>query len=72
MSPFLHAILPKVGLNHHFPRVVIYGSKKYGGFQLAHFFIEQGYSSIKYLLGHLQEESLMGQCLIVLLSQVQL
>eukprot|EP00957_Ditylum_brightwellii_P200028 15248855-Ditylum_brightwellii.AAC.1 len=53
MSPFLHAILPKIGHNCHFPRVLIHISKKYGGFQLSHFFIEQGYLSIKYLPGHL-------------------
>eukprot|EP00957_Ditylum_brightwellii_P027033 2044527-Ditylum_brightwellii.AAC.1 len=41
MSPFLNAILPKLGLNHHFPQV--------------------GYLSIKYLLGHLRENSLTGQ-----------
>eukprot|EP00957_Ditylum_brightwellii_P043678 3310964-Ditylum_brightwellii.AAC.1 len=32
--------------------------------------MEQGYLSIKFLLGHLRENSLTGQHLIVLLSQV--
>eukprot|EP00957_Ditylum_brightwellii_P064129 4865232-Ditylum_brightwellii.AAC.2 len=41
MSPFLNAILPKLGLNRHFPRVVIHGSRLYGGFQMAHFYIKQ-------------------------------
>eukprot|EP00957_Ditylum_brightwellii_P100706 7674472-Ditylum_brightwellii.AAC.1 len=72
MSPFLNAILPKLGINHHFPRVVLHGTKKYGGLQMAHFFIEQGYLSIKYFLGHVQEESLTGQHFMVLLSQAQL
>eukprot|EP00957_Ditylum_brightwellii_P179150 13648523-Ditylum_brightwellii.AAC.1 len=39
---------------------------------MAHFFIEQAYLSIKYLLGHLRESSLTGQHFMVLLSQVQL
>eukprot|EP00957_Ditylum_brightwellii_P201726 15326938-Ditylum_brightwellii.AAC.1 len=39
---------------------------------MAHFYIEQGYQSIKHLLGHLQEESLTGQHFMVLLSQAQL
>eukprot|EP00957_Ditylum_brightwellii_P109718 8369047-Ditylum_brightwellii.AAC.1 len=72
MSPFLNAILPKLVLNKHFPRVVVHGSKKYGGSQLAHFFIEQGYLSLKFLLGHLREGSLTGTHFMVLLSQVQL
>eukprot|EP00957_Ditylum_brightwellii_P203971 15337007-Ditylum_brightwellii.AAC.1 len=72
MSPFLNAILPKWGLNCHTPHVVIHGSKLYGGFQIAHFFVEQGYLSIKFLLGHIRESSLTGRHLMVLLSQVQL
>eukprot|EP00957_Ditylum_brightwellii_P119330 9103394-Ditylum_brightwellii.AAC.1 len=72
MSLFLNAILPKLGLNCHFPRVVLHGAKKYGGFQMAHFYIEQGYLNIKHLLGHLQEESLTRQHFMVLLSQAQL
>eukprot|EP00957_Ditylum_brightwellii_P000330 25671-Ditylum_brightwellii.AAC.1 len=39
---------------------------------MAHFYIEQGYLSIKHFLGHLQEESLTGQHFMVLLSQAQL
>eukprot|EP00957_Ditylum_brightwellii_P048585 3686836-Ditylum_brightwellii.AAC.1 len=35
MSPFLNTILPKLGLNCHYPRVVLHGAKKYGGFQMA-------------------------------------
>eukprot|EP00957_Ditylum_brightwellii_P057290 4342323-Ditylum_brightwellii.AAC.1 len=72
MSPFLTAILPKLGLIRHFPRVVIHSTTKYGGFQMAHFYTEQGYISVKHLLGHLQEQSVTGRHFMVLLSQVQL
>eukprot|EP00957_Ditylum_brightwellii_P080968 6158815-Ditylum_brightwellii.AAC.1 len=41
MSPFINTILPKLGLNRHFPRVVLHRATKYGGFQMAHFYAEQ-------------------------------
>eukprot|EP00957_Ditylum_brightwellii_P066837 5072150-Ditylum_brightwellii.AAC.1 len=72
MSPFLNAILPKLGLNRHFPRVVIHGVTRYWDFQMAHFYIEQGYLSIKFLLSHIIEELLTSQHFMILLSQVQL
>eukprot|EP00957_Ditylum_brightwellii_P098954 7538266-Ditylum_brightwellii.AAC.1 len=72
MSPFLTAILPKLGMNHNFPRVVIHGATKYGGFQMAHFYTEQGHFSVKHLLGHLREQTITGRQFMVLLSQVQL
>eukprot|EP00957_Ditylum_brightwellii_P164818 12548452-Ditylum_brightwellii.AAC.1 len=53
MKPFVHAILPKMGFNRNTTHTIIYGSRKYGGFQLANLYIEQGYLAIKHLLGHL-------------------
>jgi hypothetical protein len=35
MSPFLLVILPNLGLNHHFPHVVVHEPMKYGGLQMA-------------------------------------
>eukprot|EP00957_Ditylum_brightwellii_P048715 3696571-Ditylum_brightwellii.AAC.1 len=40
-SLFLNAILPKLGLNKHFPWAVVHSSRNYREFQLAHLFIEQ-------------------------------
>eukprot|EP00957_Ditylum_brightwellii_P064281 4878282-Ditylum_brightwellii.AAC.1 len=36
---------------------------------MAHFYVEQGYLSIKYLTGHICEDSLTGNHLLVLVSQ---
>eukprot|EP00957_Ditylum_brightwellii_P154746 11778046-Ditylum_brightwellii.AAC.1 len=69
MSPFPNAILPKLGLNRHMHRAIIHGACLYGGLQMAHFVVEQGYLNIKFLLGHLRENSLVGQHLMILLSQ---
>eukprot|EP00957_Ditylum_brightwellii_P015488 1165915-Ditylum_brightwellii.AAC.1 len=72
MKPFVHAILPKLGFNRHIVRKIIYGSTKYGGFQLAHLYLEQGYLAIKQFLGHVQEETLMGDQIIIALSKAHL
>eukprot|EP00957_Ditylum_brightwellii_P034877 2643100-Ditylum_brightwellii.AAC.1 len=72
MKPFVHAILPKLGFNRHMARAIIYGSTKYGGFQLAHLYLEQGYLVIKHFVGHVQEETLTGDQIIVALSKAQL
>eukprot|EP00957_Ditylum_brightwellii_P160344 12206056-Ditylum_brightwellii.AAC.1 len=39
---------------------------------MAHFYVEQGFLSIKYLIGHIREGSLTGNHLLVLVSQAQL
>eukprot|EP00957_Ditylum_brightwellii_P099393 7571308-Ditylum_brightwellii.AAC.1 len=72
MKPFVRAILPKMGFNHNTTRAIIYGSMKYGGFQFAHLYLEQGYLAIKHLLGHLREETLTGNQIMIALSYVQL
>eukprot|EP00957_Ditylum_brightwellii_P203478 15334786-Ditylum_brightwellii.AAC.1 len=61
-----------MGFNRHLPRVVIYGTRKLGGFQLAHLYLEQGASAICHFLGHVQEMSLVGKQININLSQCQL
>jgi hypothetical protein len=72
MKPFVHAILPKLGFNRHTARTIIFGSTRYGGFQLAHLYLEQGYLAIKHFLGHVREETLTGDQIVIALSKVQL
>eukprot|EP00957_Ditylum_brightwellii_P155705 11854204-Ditylum_brightwellii.AAC.1 len=54
------------------PRVVIYGTRKLGGFQLAYLYLEQGASAFHYFLGHVQELSLVGEQIMINLSQCHL
>eukprot|EP00957_Ditylum_brightwellii_P187117 14251794-Ditylum_brightwellii.AAC.1 len=72
MKPFVHALLPKLGFNWNAARKIIYGSNKFGGFQLEHLHLEQGYLSIKHFLGYVCEETLTGDQLIISLSKAQL
>eukprot|EP00957_Ditylum_brightwellii_P149471 11382672-Ditylum_brightwellii.AAC.1 len=61
-----------MGFNRHMPRVVIYGTRKLGDFQLAYLYLEQGASAIHHFLGHVQEMSLVGEQIMINLSQCQL
>eukprot|EP00957_Ditylum_brightwellii_P211328 15366049-Ditylum_brightwellii.AAC.1 len=71
MKPFVCAILPKLGFNCNSPREIIYGSMKYGGFQFAYLYLEQGYLTLKHLIGHIREESIVGLQLMIALSFAQ-
>eukprot|EP00957_Ditylum_brightwellii_P128428 9794498-Ditylum_brightwellii.AAC.1 len=61
-----------MGFNCHMPRVVIYDTRNLGGFQLAHLYLEQGVFAICHFLGHVQEMSLVGEQIMINLSQCQL
>eukprot|EP00957_Ditylum_brightwellii_P018620 1398812-Ditylum_brightwellii.AAC.1 len=72
MKPFVRAILPKLGFNWHTVRKIIFGSTRYRGFQLSHSYLEQGYLAMKRFIGHVQEETLTGDQIIIALSKAQL
>eukprot|EP00957_Ditylum_brightwellii_P158736 12082312-Ditylum_brightwellii.AAC.2 len=44
----------------------------YGGFEFAHLYFEQGLIATEQFIGHIQENSMTGQQLQILLSQIQL
>jgi hypothetical protein len=52
-KPIVNAILPKMGINCKDPRAVVFVKSKYGGFELDHLDVVQGFGWIQYLMGHL-------------------
>eukprot|EP00957_Ditylum_brightwellii_P026538 2007479-Ditylum_brightwellii.AAC.2 len=72
MKPFVYAILPKMEFNWHTVQKIIYGSTYFGRFQLAHLYNEQGYLSLKHLLGHLRKKTITGNQIMIALSYAQL
>eukprot|EP00957_Ditylum_brightwellii_P162455 12370893-Ditylum_brightwellii.AAC.1 len=72
MKPFVRDILPKLGFNQHTAREIIYGSHQYGGFQMAHLYNEQGVLVLQHVIGHLQEETITGNQIMIALSYAQL
>jgi hypothetical protein len=42
-KPVVNAILPQMGINRKAPRAVVFGTSKYGGFELDHLAAVQGF-----------------------------
>jgi ribonuclease HI len=71
-APILEAILPKMQLNRHTPRAVLFAGPRYGGFQLAEYYTDFGYGHLQYLVGHLKLGDDVGQMLLSLITHTQL
>eukprot|EP00957_Ditylum_brightwellii_P086686 6596414-Ditylum_brightwellii.AAC.1 len=72
MKLFVRAILPKLGFNRNMAHKVIYGSHKFCGFQMAHLYHTQGYLALKHLIGHLHEETITSNQIMIALSYAKL
>jgi len=53
-APALAAFLPKLHLNRHTPRAVIFAGPRYGGLSIPELYTDQGYGQLKLLIGHLK------------------
>ena len=60
-QPFIHAILPKMGINRHTPRAVIYGPKSLGGLEIMDLRIEQATIQWETTQGHLRRMDRAGK-----------
>jgi hypothetical protein len=58
--PALAALLPKLHLNRHTPRAVLFGSSNYGGMGIEDYFIDQRYHQLKFLIGHTKANDDVG------------
>jgi hypothetical protein len=70
-SPFINAILPKMGYNRHMPRVVIFGPTEFGGAALADRKVEQAVNHIVNLIVALQKNTIVGQQTKILIATYQ-
>ena len=64
-KPFIHALLPKLGMNRNMPRVVIYGPKELGGLELMDLRIEQVTAQWETTRGHLRRLDRAGHGLYI-------
>lgn len=60
-KPVIFKLLPKMGINRHTPRAVIYGPKSLGGRQLMDLRIEQPVLHWEATLGHLRRHDKVGK-----------
>jgi len=71
-APALAALLPKLHLNRHSPRAVLFGGLKYGGLELPELYTDQGYGQLRLLIGHLKLRDEVGLQILCFLSELQL
>jgi hypothetical protein len=71
-APALAALLPKLHLNRHSPRAIVYAGPKYGGLQITDLYIDQGYGQLTLFIGHLKLADEIGAPILSVLSHLQL
>jgi hypothetical protein len=59
-KPFIHALLPKIGINRNMPRVIIYGPMELGGLELMDLRIEQVATTWETMRGHMRRLDRVG------------
>ncbi len=72
MSHALMAVLPKLHLNRHTARSIVYGPEIYGGLNLPNAYVLQSIGQLNLFLGHLWAHDKTGKLIITSMGQLQL
>ena len=70
-SPFINAIIAKMGFNWHFPRAVIFGPKRYQGKQLIDYALHQYISHLKRFVHYRRQGKEIGNLMWIHMDQHQ-
>ena len=60
--------LPKMGINRHMPRAVVYGPEHFGGLGIQQLSVEQGLAHVQYTVGSLRARTNDYQAIYILLE----
>ena len=71
-GPFMTALLPKLRINRHMKRAIIWGPRKYGGLGFKHMHTEQLLTTVRHIIGHVRKKSPTGQTFRILCDAYQL
>jgi hypothetical protein len=71
-APALAALPPRLRLNRHSPRAVIFSGPQYGGLSIPDLYNDQGMGQLQMLVGHLKLGDETGNLILSLLSHLQL
>ena len=71
-SPFMNVLLPKLRINRHVRRAVIWGPTQYGGLDLKHMETEQIAKTVESLIGHVRASSPTGKTFVIACETYQL
>ena len=69
--PFIHAVLPKMGMNRTMPRVIVFGPKALGGLEMMDLRIEQIAIQWNTTMGHLRRLDRAGKGLHITAHDLQ-
>jgi hypothetical protein len=69
-SKALEHFLPKLHLNRHSPRAVLFGPRLYGGLELPYLYVDQGHQQLRLLVGHLNLQDELSLQIQILISNV--
>ena len=70
-KPFIHLLLPKIGLNQHTPLAVIHAPLNRAGLNLPQLEHEQIVEHVKMLMGHIRRNDLLGRLYKVQIRTIQ-
>jgi hypothetical protein len=65
-------VLPRLHLNRHTPRVVLFAGPRYGGLGLSENYTDLGIGHLQYLVGHIKMGDEVGQLLLSLITHTQM
>ena len=71
-SKFVFRCLPKMGINRHMPRVVVFGPMKYGGMNLFDLKLEQLHQHLRTTKAHMRRQDQVGKGIISNINALQL
>jgi hypothetical protein len=71
-SMIMSALLPKLHVNRHTARSIIFGPECYGGLSLPNLYITQGTDKLRLFLGHLRTQDRTGKLIHIDMTDVQL
>jgi hypothetical protein len=71
-APVLAAVLPRLPLNWHTPRAVLFAGPRYGGLGLSENYTDLGIGHLQYLVGHIKMGDEVGQLLLSSITYTQL
>ena len=68
---FIYNLLPKIGINRHMPRAVVYGPISMGGMGIMDLQLEQPVYAFKTMLGHMRRNDKAGKVILANLYDTQ-
>jgi hypothetical protein len=71
-SRSMSIFLPKMGINRHFPKAIVYGPPELGGLQLRDLFVEQGISRIMVIPSNVYNETELGRMIMIEIQSLQM